>query len=391
MSDENALARFHPETRAIMAGRHPARYEGAVNPPVHRASTLILAKVDDLYGERVQTYGLEGMAVHEALKEALSAIEGGAAVALAPSGLMACTLPLLALARPGGEVLVTDSVYAPTRRFCDRMLSRLGVATRYYDPCIGAGIGDLIHADTLALFMETPGSLTFELQDVPAMVNAASAHGVATIIDNTWSAGLYFQPFAHGVDFSVQALTKYQGGHADLLAGAVLARTPQLGTRIAATVRELGVGVSPDDAYLALRGIRDMHARLLLQSASALRIATWLEARPEVGRVLHPALPSHPGHALWKRDFSGASGLFGLVLAPTTQARLTSMLESLKVLSMGFSWGGYESLIIPCDPQLTRTAAPWRADGPLLRLSIGLEHTDDLIADLEQAFEHLRP
>jgi cystathionine beta-lyase len=380
---------LHWETRLALAGRDPARFDGAVNTPVHRASTLIIPDTDDLYNTPKKTYALEGMAVQEALRSALVAVEGGAEATLAPSGLAACTLALLTVARAGGEVLVTDSVYGPTRRFCDTMLKRMGVATRYFDPRIGAQIASLLTKDTCAVFLESPGSLTFEVQDVPAIAAAARARNVPVIIDSTWSAGVYFKPFDHGVDLSVQAITKYQAGHADLLLGAVIASSDDWAARVRLAYKQLGLGTAPDDCFLALRGMRTMPLRLAHQSGAALRIATWVHEHPAIARVLHPALTSHPDHALWRRDFSGASGVFGIVLKPVEPSALKSALESLALFSMGFSWGGFESLIVPCDPQLTRTAAPWTAGGPLLRLSIGLEHPDDLIADLEQALSHL--
>lgn len=383
------LSKLRVETRLALAGRDTTRHDGAVNPAIHRATTLVIEDTADLYNTPKKTYALEGMAVQDALKDALLAIEGGAAVTLAPSGLGACTLALLTIARAGGELLVVDSVYGPTRRFCNTVLHRLGVRTTFFDPHIGGDIAGLINENTCGVFLESPGSITFEVQDVPAIAAAAKARGVPTILDNTWSAGLYFKPFEHGIDLSVQALTKYQAGHADAFMGAVLAATPQMGERVKATYKQLGLGASPDDAYLVLRGMRSLSVRLERQAASGLEIARWLETRPEVARVIHPALTSHPDHALWKRDFTGAAGVFGAVLKPVDDAKLKMMLESCALFSMGFSWGGYESLIIPCDDNITRTAKPWKAEGPLIRLSIGLEHPDDLIADLATGFARL--
>lgn len=388
MSDD--LSKLKLETLLTQAGRDPERFDGAINPAIHRATTLVIPDSDDLYNTPKKTYALEGMAVQEALAKALAAIEGGAAATLAPSGLGACTLALLTVAREGGEFLVTDSAYGPTRRFCDTVLKRMGIRTRYIDPRIGAGLAELISDNTCGVFLESPGSLTLEIQDVPAIAAAAKPRNVPVIVDNTWSAGVYFKPFTHGADISVQALTKYQAGHADAFGGAVISASPTMATRVRMTYKQLGLGLAPDDAYLTLRGLRSMAVRLERQSASALAVAQWLAARPEADRVLHPALPSHPDHALWARDFSGASGLFSVILKPAAPERLKSMLEGYALFSMGFSWGGYESLIVPCDKNLTRTATRWQGAGPLLRLSIGLEHVDDLIADLEAGFARLR-
>ncbi|MEJ0061053.1 MAG: cystathionine beta-lyase [Terricaulis sp.] len=378
------------ETQLALAGRDTARFDGAINPVVHHATTLAIDHVADLYNTPKKTYALEGMAIQEALAEALAAIEGGAGATLAPSGLSACTLAILTIARGGGEFLVTDSVYGPTRRFCDRTLKRLGVTTRYYDPRIGAGIADLINERTCGVFLESPGSITFEVQDVPAITAAARARGVPTIIDNTWSAGIYFKPFVHGADLSVQALTKYQSGHADAFMGAVISATPEWATRVRLVYKELGLGAAPDDAYLVLRGLRSLALRLERQSASALHIAQWLAERVEVARVLHPALPASPDHALWRRDFTGSSGVFSFILNPAPADRVTAMMESLALFALGFSWGGFESLAVPSDGAIVRTAAPWRAEGQIIRLSIGLEHPDDLIDDLAHAFTALQ-
>ena len=382
------LSKLRLETRLAHAGRDRARSEGAVNPPVHRATTLLIDDVDDLYGGPKKTYGIDGMAVQEALRDALLAIEGGTSATLTPSGLAACTLALLTVAKAGGELLVTDALYAPTRRFCETTLKRLGVTTRYIDPRIGAGVGDLISDRTCGIFLESPGTHTFEVMDTPAIVAAARLRNVPVILDNTWSAGIYFKPFEHGVDISVQALTKYQSGHADAFVGAVLAGPDAWAERVSATSRQLGLFASPDDCYLLLRGLRTLSVRLERQSASALAIARWLETRPEVARVLNPALPQHPDHAVWRRDFTGASGVFAIELSEARPERVKAMLESLAIFAMGFSWGGYESLIVPSGKDIRRAVSKLPA-GPLLRLSIGLEHPDDLIADLEQGLARL--
>jgi cystathionine beta-lyase len=384
------FSKFRLETKLALAGRDTARSGGALNPVVHHATTLIIPDTDDLYNTPKQTYGLDGMAVQEALRQAVAAIEGGADATLAPSGLAACTLALLTVAKAGGEMLVTDALYAPTRRFCDTHLVRCGVRTRYIDPRIGAGVSDLLTESSCGVFIESPGTHTFEIADVPAIAAAARARNVPVILDNTWSAGVHFAPFKHGADLSVQALTKYQIGHADAFLGAVIAATPEWAARVHATFKQLGLHAAPDDAYLVLRGMRTMGLRLERQGASALHIAKWLETRSDVARVVHPALPSHPDHAIWKRDFTGASGLFSCVLKPVAPDRLKTMLEGLEVFSMGFSWGGYESLIVPSDPDIRRALSKPDAEGPRLRLSIGIEHVDDLIADLEAGFARLR-
>lgn len=383
------LSALRVETRLALAGRDHARNERAVNPAVHRATTLVFDDPEDLYGKPHKTYALEGMAVQEALREALVAVEGGAGATLAPSGLGACTLALLTLAKAGGEMLVADNVYGPTRRFCDTMLARLGVGTIYFDPRVGAGIAALMNERTCGVFLESPGSGTFEISDVPAITAAARAANAPTAIDNTWSAGVYFKPFAHGIDLSVQALTKYQAGHSDAFMGAVLSATPAWENRVRMAYKQMGLGAAPDDAFLVLRGMRTMALRLERQSASALAVARWLEAQPQVARVIHPALDSHPDHAIWARDFTGASGLFAFELAPASDERVRDMLQSLSLFAMGFSWGGYESLITPINKNITRTASRWAPKGQTIRVSIGLEHPQDLIADLGQGLARL--
>lgn len=377
------------ETPLVRAGRTGGAEHGAVNPPIQRGSTVLLPSTSQLYGDH-RTYGLDGFGVHDALRDALADMTGAAVAALTPSGLAACTTALLAFVEQGGEVLMTDAVYGPTRRFCQGMLKRLGVTTIYYDPRIGANISDLITPQTHAIFLESPGSLTLEVQDTPAIAATARARNIITIIDDTWSAGVNFNPFTHGVDISVQALTKYQGGHADVLLGEVLARTPALLARVQRVIKELGLGCgSAEDAYLTLRGMRTMSLRLERQAASALEVAQWLSAQPQVARVLHPGLPSHPDHELFRRDFKRASGVFSLELKPAPEDRVAAMVEGMKLFGLGFSWGGYESLIVPCTEQKIRTIAHGDPDLPLLRLSIGLESPKDLIADLSAGLARL--
>ena len=331
----------------------------------------------------VYRYGLQGTATHWALSEALTELEPGAAgTALYSSGLSAITTALLAVLSPGDELFVPDSVYWPTRRFCDTFLTRFGVTTRYYDPLVGAGIADLIGESTRAILLESPGSMTMEIQDVPAICSVARARSIVTLIDNTWATPLFFQALAAGVDISIIAATKYVGGHSDVMIGAVTARE-EYWRALERTSWELGFSLSPDDAWLGSRGLRTMEVRLRRHEQSALEVARWLKAQPQVARVLHPALPDCPGHETWQRDFKGSSGLFSFVLNGGDSAARARLIDGLEAFAIGFSWGGFESLVVPADP--VRTVTPWSAEGPLVRLHIGLEDPADLIEDLARA------
>jgi cystathionine beta-lyase len=333
-------------------------------------------------------YGRNGTPTTFALEDAVAALEGGARAIALGSGKTAITSTLLALLERDDHLLVADSVYAPTRMFCSGTLARFGVETSFYDPAVGAGIAELIRSNTRLVFTESPGSLTFEVQDVPAIAETAHARGCLVVMDNTWASPLYFKPFRHGVDISIQAATKYIGGHSDLMMGIVTC-TQEIYDRLRRNVMELATAAAPDDCYLALRGLRTLAARLERHQASGLRLAAWLKGRPEVLEVLHPALPGDRGHALWKRDFLGASGLFGFILRPCPKPALAAMLDRLELFGMGYSWGGYESLLIPTHPETCRTAVPWAVEGVAMRIHVGLEDPDDLIRDLEAGFARL--
>jgi cystathionine beta-lyase len=376
-------------TTLAHAGRDPARFDGFVNTPVYRGSTVLYPTLECIEKDAQDfSYGRLGTPTVEALQSALIELEGGDATLLTPSGLSAISTVLLAFASSGDHILVADSVYRPTRRFCDNVLKRLGVSTTYYYPCIGAGIADLITDKTKLVFTESPGSQTFEMQDIPAIADAAHARGVVVVMDNTWATPLYFKPFAHGVDVSIHAATKYIVGHADAMLGVITTNAATT-ARVAKTHDELGLCPGPEDVYLALRGLRSLHVRLERHQQTGLALADWLAAHPEVDRVLHPARPNDPGYALWQRDFTGASGLFSIVLKPTSGNALAAMLDDLELFGMGYSWGGYESLILPFDPRRYRSVTTWDAKGPALRLHAGLEHIDDLKADLEAGFARL--
>lgn len=376
-------------TRVVAAGRRPEWTQGIVNPPVWRASTILYDSVAELRARggadthHKLFYGRRGTPTQWSLAEALTELEPGAeATLLFPSGVAAVSTALLAVLDPGDELLLADSVYDPTRSFAAGMLARFGVKTTFYDPLIGAGIADLCTDRTKAIFLESPGSLTFEVQDIPAIVGVARQRGITTLIDNTWATPLLLPAIAMGIDYSILACTKYIVGHSDVMLGSVTAAEGQY-QRLRAAAYQLGQTASPDDAWLGARGLRTMAVRLDQHGRSALRIAEWLATRPEVARVLHPALPSCPGHAHFVRDFKGASGLFSFVLNGGSDAARAALIDGLEHFGIGFSWGGYESLALPVDPQRHRTATPWQAEGPVVRLQIGLEDPDDLIADLE--------
>ena len=375
------------ETKVVQVGREPSLHAGAVNTPVYRASSILFPDTETMLGSgQPYTYGRRGTPTTRALEDALCALEGGARTVLTPSGLSACTLAILAVCSAGDHLLVTDSVYGPTRTFCQRVAKRYGITTTYFAPTVGAKIKEQFRPETKAVFLESPGSITFEVQDVPAIAAAAHEHDMAVILDNTWATPLHFNAMAHGVDLSVQAVTKYIGGHADVLLGAVTANAAYK-ERVLQTHGDLGLCASGDDAFLTLRGLRTLAVRLRRHQESATELAIWLKTRPEVARVIYPPLHEDQGHALWKRDFTGACGLFTIVLREVSEKAVAAMLDGMKVFSLGYSWGGFESLIVPAH---FHRSFPKKYEGPLIRLHIGLENVDDLKADLAAGFERLR-
>jgi cystathionine beta-lyase len=381
------------ETLIAHAGLDPHGNHGVVNPPVYHASTILKPTLAEWQATSRPdyagyTYGRAGTPTTRAFEQAMEWLyDCHTAVALS-SGLGAIALALLSLTKTGDHVLVSDSVYYPCRRLCRTVLKQYGVEVSFYDPLIGAGIADLIRPETVLVCTEAPGSLTFEMQDIPAIVAAAHGKGVKVMIDNTWATALYFNPFKHGVDVVVEAATKYVAGHSDVMMGVVLAG-PDLGPKLRAAANTLGYCSGPDDLYLALRGLRTMAVRLARQQETGLALAHWLASRPEVARVLHPGLPGDPGHALWRRDFTGASGLFSVVLHPVEEARLAAFVDGLRYFGLGASWGGYESLVMPGDPRSLRSVTSWDDPGPLLRFHAGLEHPGDLIEDLAEGFRRM--
>jgi len=376
------------ETRLVTAGRDTQAQKGFVNPPVVHGSTVLYPSAEDLRAHRGEfQYGRHGTPTTKALQEVLMALEGPrcAGVGLAPSGLAAISTTLLAVTKAGDHILVCDNVYRPSRNFCNGMLARYGVETTYFDPLIGSAIEKLFKPNTRAVLVEAPGSQSLEMPDLPAIAAVAHARGALVIDDNTWATPLYHRSLDQGVDISMQAATKYIGGHSDIMFGTISANAGAWPI-IAEAIRLLGVCAGPDDVFLALRGMRTLSVRLAQHYRSGLEIARWLERRAEVIRVLHPALEGDPGHTIWKRDFTGASGLFSIVLKPKPQAAVDAMLDSLKLFGMGFSWGGFESLAVPFNCAEYRTATKWEPGGPAVRLHIGLESVDDLKADLERGF-----
>jgi cystathionine beta-lyase len=385
-----APAPLKTRTKLVHAGRDPSEQFGFVNTPIYRGSTVLFDTFDDLTARRGRfSYGTQGSPTTQSLETAWSEIAGAAGTALAPTGLAAITLALLTAVKAGDHILVSDSAYRPTRIFCDMILRRMGVETTYYDPLIGTEIEKIIRPNTSVIFLEAPGSQSFEIQDVPALSALARAKNLCTILDNTWATPLLFPPHERGVDMAVEAGTKYLSGHSDLLLGLVSANEAWF-PRLRATYDAFAMCPGPEDVFLALRGLRTLELRLREAEAQGLAMANWLAEREEIAAVLHPAFPDCPGHAIWKRDFLGSSGVFSVVLKPYSKKAVAALLDGLELFGMGFSWGGFESLVIPFDCKAYRAATAWNPPGPALRFSIGLEDIEDLKADLALGFERLR-
>jgi len=398
--------KMHHETRYIQSGKDTITAKGSVNPPIYKTSTILFPSLKayndaqngiDYYGivEGVKptdfSYGLGGTSTTHLLQKAIAELDGGDYSIIFPSGLCAITITMLSFLSAGDHVLMTDNVYGPTRRFCNKELKKLGVETKFYDPRIGGGIRDLIKPNTKIVFTESPGSLTFEVQDIPAIVHAVKEYNpeIVVIIDNSWATPIYFKAFEHGADVSIQAGTKYIGGHSDVFLGTVTAKA-NIYDNIVKTSKNFGPYTSPDECYMALRGLRTLPTRLKVHEKSALNVAKWLQKRKEVAKVLHPALPAHPDHKIFKRDFSGSTGLFSIILDKKYSSEALSVfIDSMQIFGIGASWGGYESLIIHFDPKPIRTAVAWQEEGSCIRLYIGLENEADIIEDLDKAFTRL--
>src|SRR3954449_13544906 len=396
MRNDDRPRNYRQDTLLTHLGRDPEAQHGAINPPVYHASTILSKNVAEWENRPdpktqfgVVRYGLSGTPTTFALEELLAKIEGGYRAAIVSSGLAAVTAPLQACVSTGDHVLMVDSVYGPARRFCDHVLTRFGVETTYYDPLIGDGIERLIRPNTKVVYVESPGSLTFEVQDIPAIAAVAHRYGARVLMDNTWATGCLFRAFEHGVDVSIHAATKYIGGHSDVMLGAIITNEESW-LPVRSMIADLGHCAGPDDIFFALRGMRTLSVRLERHQKNALEVARWLQQRPEVSRILYPALPEDPGHAIWKRDFLGASGLFGVVLKEVPKKGVDAFIDALRLFGIGASWGGFESLVQPTSPARLRTATKWAPEGPSLRFHVGLEDPADLIADLENGFRAMR-
>jgi len=390
MTGSSDTKRLSERTRLVIGGRKPAEQFGFVNTPIYRGSTVLYPTYEELKARRQKfVYGTKGTPTILALEEAWADISGAAGTVLVPSGLAAIVVALQSCLKAGDHMLVTDSVYRPTRQYADGLLKRFGVETTYYDPLVGAGIADLMRPNTTVVFTEAPGSQSFEMQDIPAIAEAAHARGAVVVMDNTWATPLLFPPHERGVDIAIEAGTKYLGGHSDLLMGLVTANE-RCWPALRQTYDLMAIGAGPEDTFLALRGLRTMKLRLDEAGRQGMAMAEWLQSRPEVKTLLHPAFPSHPGHAIWKRDFKGASGLFSVILHAVSETQLAAFLDGLELFGMGYSWGGYESLVVPFDCAPYRTATTWNPGGTALRFQIGLEDVKDLQADLAAGFERMK-
>jgi len=387
--NDETVKKLRARSRLVHLGRDTDASQGFVNVPAFRGSTVLYPDVATLNSNNQRyTYGRRGTPTTRALCDAWTSLAGGTGTILAPSGLSAVVVALMTATSAGDHLLMTDAAYEPTRTFCSGVLKRMGVETEFYDPAIGGGIAELMRPNTTAVYAEAPGSQSIEMQDIPALAAAAAARGACMIMDNTWATPLFFAPHARGVDLAIESGTKYLSGHSDLMLGLVSANERWY-RRLHKTAGDMGVSAGPEDVLLALRGLRTMDLRLREAERQALSLAKWLQGRAEVLRVLHPALPDHPGHEIWKRDFTGSSGLFSIVLKPVPEAAVAAMLDGLELFGMGYSWGGYESLVLPFDCTKYRTATRWAPGGPALRFSIGLEDIEDLKADLDRGFARL--